>query len=46
MNWIVFLVACAMVLGLSNRVLRGSTRMTLVAVVAVALVGLYVTGLR
>jgi hypothetical protein len=45
-NWIVFLVAGAMVLGLSKRLLGGSTRMTLAMVVATALAGLYVTQLR
>jgi hypothetical protein len=45
-NWIVVLVGGAMALGLSNRVLRGSTRMTLVVLVAVALLGLFVTQLR
>jgi hypothetical protein len=42
-NWIAFLVAAAALLGLSNRIFGGSTRMTLVAVVAVALLGLLVT---
>lgn len=46
MNWIVVLVGGAMALGLSNRVLGGSTRMTLVVLVAVALLGLFVTQLR
>jgi len=43
---IAFLIGAAMVLGLSKRVLGGSTRMTLAVVVAAALVGLYVTELR
>jgi len=43
---IAFLVAAAMVLGLSRRVLGGSTRVTLAVVVAAALAGLYVTELR
>ena len=43
MQWIVLLVAVAVVLGLGSRVLGGSTRMTLAGVVAVALVGLVAT---
>ncbi len=46
MNVIAFLVAASMVVGLSRRVMGGSTRMTLAVVVAVALAGLYVTELR
>jgi len=45
-NWIPFLVGAGMVLGLSRRLLGGSTRMTLLVVVVVAIVGLYVTDLR
>lgn len=46
MEWIAFLVAAALVLGLSDRVLGGSTRMTLVVVVAAGLLGLFVFKLR
>lgn len=46
MEWIAFLVAVALVLGLSDRVLRGSTRMTLVVVVGATLLGLFVVKLR
>lgn len=46
MELIAFLVAAALVLGLSDRILGGSTRMTLVVVVAVGLVGLFVLKLR
>ena len=46
MNVILYLVVVAMVLGLTNRVLGGSTRMTLAMIVAAALAGLYVTELR
>jgi hypothetical protein len=42
-NWIVFLVGAGALLGLSNRIFGGSTRMTLVGVVAAALLGLLVT---
>jgi hypothetical protein len=45
-NVIAFLVAASMVVGLSRRLLGGSTRMTLVVIVAAALTGLYVTELR
>lgn len=46
MNCFGFMLAAAMLLGLSRRMLGGSTRMTLLVVVAVALTGLYVTTLR
>jgi hypothetical protein len=45
-NVIAFLVAAAMALGLSRRVLGGSNRVTLAVIVATALAGLYVTELR
>jgi hypothetical protein len=46
MELIAFLVAAALILGLSDRILGGSTRMTLVVVVAAALLGLFVVKLR
>jgi hypothetical protein len=46
MQWIVFLVAVAMLLGLSKRVLGGSTRMSLIVVVSAALGGLFLITLR
>lgn len=46
MQAIGFLLVASALLGLSQRVLGGSTRMTLLVVVAGALVVLYVTTLR
>jgi hypothetical protein len=45
-NWTGLLIVGAMALGLSNRVLGGSTRMTLAMIVAVCLLGLFVVQLR
>ncbi len=46
MEWIGVLVGVALVLGLSDRVLRGSTRMTLVVAVGGVLLALFVVKLR
>jgi hypothetical protein len=42
-QWIALLLGAATLLGLSNRIFGGSTRMTLVVVVAAALLGLLLT---